>query len=62
MKRYKNTKTGATVDTMCEVSGGDWVSEEDIVESDGQTEFDEEDADEQVSIKKRSKRGKAGKK
>lgn len=48
MKRYKNTKTGATVDTMCEVSGGDWVSEE--------------DAEEQVSIKKRSKRGKAGKK
>lgn len=26
--KYKNTKTGAIIDSPCNISGGDWVAEE----------------------------------
>ena len=26
--QYRNTKTGAIIDSSCAISGGDWVSEE----------------------------------
>lgn len=28
--KYRNTKTGAIIDSPCLISGGDWVSEEPV--------------------------------
>ena len=30
--RYRNTKTGAILDSLCVISGGDWIKEEPEVE------------------------------
>lgn len=29
---YRNTKTGVIFDSPCDISGGDWVKEEDLIE------------------------------
>lgn len=38
--KYKNTKTGAIIDSPCKVSGGDWVEfkPEEVTEEDVRTE------------------------
>ena len=33
--RYKNTKTGAIIDSPCKISGGDWIEEKKRVSNDG---------------------------
>lgn len=46
--RYINTKTGAVIDSPCEISGGDWVAEGDLVDIPVEVEetFDEEELEE----------------
>lgn len=48
--RYINTKTGAVIDSPCEISGGDWVAEGDLVDIPVEVEetFDEEEELEEV--------------
>ena len=29
--RYRNTKTGAIIDSSCVISGGDWVAEPKVI-------------------------------
>lgn len=29
---YRNTKTGVILDSPCDISGGDWVEEKDLIE------------------------------
>lgn len=43
--RYKNIKTGVVLDSPCEISGGDWVLEGDLVDIPVEVEetFDEEE-------------------
>lgn len=40
--RYRNTKTGAIIDSPCTLSGGDWVTEEEFEEL---TAMDEDNED-----------------
>ena len=40
--KYKNTKTGAIIDSPCTLSGGDWVTEEEFEEL---TAMDEDNED-----------------
>lgn len=56
MKRYKNTKTGATVDTMCEISGEDWILDNETVDA------EKNDVDKEATAKKKTTGRKAGKK
>ena len=35
--KYKNTKTGAVIDSPCKISGGDWIEEKKEVEKTTET-------------------------
>lgn len=55
--KYKNTKTGAVIETASIVSGGNWVEGTDAMdEADEETPFDEEE--EEIPEKPARKRGK----
>lgn len=55
--KYKNTKTGAVIETASIVSGGNWVEVTDAMdEADEETPFDEEE--EEILEKPARKRGK----
>lgn len=42
--KYRNTKTGAIIDSPCLISGGDWVTEEPVkIVEDGWTVTEEND-------------------
>lgn len=58
--KYRNTKTGAVIETASVVSGGNWVEVTDVMdEVDEETPFDEEEEEEEEILEKPArKRGK----
>lgn len=58
--KYRNTKTGAVIETASVVSGGNWVEVTDVMdEVDEETPFDEEEVEEEeIPEKPARKRGK----
>ena len=58
--KYRNTKTGAVIETASIVSGGNWVEVTDAMdEADEETPFDEEEKEEEeIPEKPTRKRGK----
>lgn len=61
--KYRNTKTGAVIETASVVSGGNWVEVTDVMdEVDEETPFDEEEEEEEeeeeILEKPARKRGK----
>ena len=49
--RYKNTKTGIEMNSSCEISGGDWVPVDEIVDE-AEEVIDEDAAKESQTVKK----------
>ena len=49
--RYKNTKTGIEMNFSCEISGGDWIPADEIVDE-AEEVIDEDTAKESQTVKK----------
>ena len=49
--RYKNVKTGIELNFSCEISGGDWVPVDEIVDE-AEEVIDEDAAEESQTVKK----------
>lgn len=64
--RYRNTKTGAIIDSLCVISGGDWIKEEPEVEEvvlldEVEEPEDEPEEPEEIIEEVKEKPGKKGK-
>ncbi len=57
--KYRNTKTGAVIETVSIVSGGNWVEETDAMDEEYEdAPFDGKVIEEEISEKPARKRGK----
>ena len=62
--RYRNTKTGAIIDSSCVISGGDWIKDEPEVEEEvilDEVEDPEDKTEEPEEIIEEVVNGKSGK-